>query len=47
MGLIGAYLLYESGKAQSAKKQWVFLIAGFATIFIALVLGLNLVRLKS
>jgi hypothetical protein len=33
MGLIGAYLLYESGKAQSAKKQWVFLIAGFATIF--------------
>jgi hypothetical protein len=23
MGLIGAYLLYESGKAQSAKKQWV------------------------
>jgi hypothetical protein len=47
MGLFGVYLIYIAGKAETKKKQWSILLAGFAAIFIALVLGLNLVRLKS
>lgn len=47
MGMVGIYLLYQSGKAASIRNQWVFVTSGFVTVAIALVVGYNLVHLKS
>jgi hypothetical protein len=47
MGMVGIYLLYQAGKAPSMRNQWVFVTSGFVTVAIALVLGYNLVQLKS
>lgn len=47
MGLFGVYMLYIAGKADTKKKQWAFLLAGFAAVIIAFVVSFNLVRLKS
>lgn len=46
MGMFGAYLLYNSGKADSTKRQWGFLTGGFTVLTIALVIGFNIVRIK-
>jgi hypothetical protein len=45
--MVGIYLLYQSGKAASIRNQWVFVTSGFVTVAIALVVGYNLVHLKS
>jgi hypothetical protein len=47
MGMVGIYLLYQAGKATSMRNQWVFVASGFVTVTIALVLGYNLVQLKT
>jgi hypothetical protein len=47
MGMVGIYLLSQVGKAASMRNQWVFVTSGFVTVAIALVLGYNLVQLKS
>jgi hypothetical protein len=46
MGMFGAYLLYNSGKAVSSKSQWAFLIGGFAVLTIALIVGFSIVKIK-
>lgn len=46
MGMSGAYLLYNSGKAASSKSQWSFLIGGFAVILIALIVGFSIIKIK-
>jgi hypothetical protein len=47
MGMVGIYLLYQAGMAPSMRNQWVYVTSGFVTVAIALVLGYNLVQLKS
>ncbi len=47
MGMFGAYLLYLVGKATSIKNQWAFVTSGLVVISIALVLGFNLVKIKT
>jgi hypothetical protein len=47
MGMFGAYLLYLVGKATSVKNQWAFVTSGFVVISIALILGFNLVKIKT
>jgi hypothetical protein len=47
MGMFGAYLLYLVGKATSVKNQWTFVTSGIVVITIALVLGFNLVKIKT
>jgi hypothetical protein len=46
MGMFGAYLLYNSGKAVSSKSQWSFLIGGFSVLTIALIVGFSIVKIK-
>ena len=47
IGMAGAFLLYRSGKAVNPKTQGGLLVAGFATIGIALILGFRLVGIKA
>lgn len=47
MGMFGAYLLYLVGKATSVKNQWAFVTSGLVVIAISLVLGFNLVKIKT
>jgi hypothetical protein len=46
MGMVGAFLLYRSGKAPSLKTQEGLLAAGFAVIMISLMLGFRLIDFK-
>jgi len=47
IGMIGAFMLYDSGRrSANPKVQKVLLIAGFAVIGIALLLGFILVEVK-
>jgi hypothetical protein len=46
MGMFGAYLLYNSGKAASAKSQWAFMTGGFTVLTIALIVGFSIVKIK-
>jgi len=47
IGMIGAFMLYDSGRrSANPKVQKVLLIAGFAVIGIALLLGFILVGVK-
>jgi hypothetical protein len=46
MGMFGAYLLYNSGKAASSKSQWSFLIGGFTVLIIALTVGFSIIKIK-
>ena len=46
MGMFGAYLLYNSGKAATSKSQWAFLTGGFTLLTIALVVGFHIVKIK-
>jgi hypothetical protein len=47
IGMAGAFLLYRSGKAVNPKTQGGLLVAGFAIIGIALILGFRLVGIKA
>jgi hypothetical protein len=47
IGMAGAFLLYRSGKAVNPKTQGGLLVAGFATMGIALILGFRLVGIKA
>lgn len=47
MGLVGAYMLYQTGKTTSVRNQWVFLTIGFTIITVSLMVGFYLVHLKS
>ena len=46
MGMFGAYLLYNSGKAASTKSQWAFMIGGFTVLTVALIVGFSIVKIK-
>jgi hypothetical protein len=46
IGMAGAFLLYKAGNSISPKNQGGLLIAGFATIGIAMLLGFRLVDVK-
>ena len=46
MGMFGAFLLYNSGKAATTKSQWAFLTGGFTVLTIALIVGFSIVKLK-
>lgn len=46
MGMFGAYLLYNSGKAASPKSQWAFMTGGFTVLTIALIVGFSIVKIK-
>jgi len=46
IGMMGAFMLYHSGKAANPKVQQALLIAGFGVIGIALLLGFILVNVK-
>src|SRR5678815_3108242 len=46
MGMFGAYLLYNSGKAASSKSQWSFLIGGFTVLIIALIVGFSIITVS-
>ncbi|HET7345215.1 MAG TPA: hypothetical protein VFJ05_05030 [Nitrososphaeraceae archaeon] len=46
IGMAGAFLLYKAGNSINPKNQGGLLIAGFATIGIAMLLGFRLVDIK-
>ena len=46
IGMAGAFLLYKAGNSINPKNQGGLLIAGFATIGIAMLLGFRLVVIK-
>jgi hypothetical protein len=46
MGMFGAYLLYNSGKAATSKSQWAFMTGGFTLLTIALIVGFHIVKIK-
>jgi hypothetical protein len=46
IGMAGAFLLYKAGNSITPKNQGGLLIAGFATIGIAMLLGFRLVVIK-
>lgn len=46
IGMAGAFLLYKAGNSVNPKNQGGLLIAGFATIGIAMLLGFRLVDIK-
>ncbi|HEX9318276.1 MAG TPA: hypothetical protein VF884_05005 [Nitrososphaeraceae archaeon] len=47
MGMVGAYLLFQTGKATSVRNQWVFLTIGFTILTVSLMVGFYLVHLKT
>jgi len=46
MGMVGAFLLYRSGKAITPKTQAGLLAAGFAVLGISLMIGFMLINFK-
>jgi len=46
IGMAGAFLLYKAGNTINPKNQGGLLLAGFATIGIAMLLGFRLVDIK-
>jgi formate-dependent nitrite reductase membrane component NrfD len=46
IGMLGAVMLYQSGRSSNPKAQEMLLIAGFGIIGIALLLGFILVNVK-
>jgi len=47
MGMFGAYLLYNSGKAATPKSQWAYLGSGFIVLTIALMVAFFIVKIKT
>ena len=47
MGMFGAYLLYNSGKAATPKSQWTYLGSGFIVLTIALMVAFFIVKIKT
>ncbi|OLC87290.1 MAG: hypothetical protein AUJ08_01090 [Thaumarchaeota archaeon 13_1_40CM_3_50_5] len=46
IGMVGTFMLYNSGKSTDLKVQQALLIAGFGVLGIALLLGFILVSIK-
>jgi hypothetical protein len=46
MGMVGAFLLYRSGKAITPKTQEGLLAAGFTVLMISLMIGFTLINFK-
>ncbi|MEP0826617.1 MAG: hypothetical protein HRF40_14150 [Nitrososphaera sp.] len=46
IGMIGAFMLYHSGRSPNPKVQQVLLISGFGVLGIALLIGFILVNVK-
>ncbi|MGI8719290.1 MAG: hypothetical protein ACR2KF_02085, partial [Nitrososphaeraceae archaeon] len=47
IGMFGAYLLYNSGKAATPKNQWAYLGSGFIVLTIALMVAFFIVKIKT